>query len=188
MTKYVLHGGETKQASANNDRFFREMVRGFDTRAHILLVYFASAKSRWTKLAEQDKRNFAEAAPAIRLRFIVASDDADEFVQQVKAADIVYMRGGRDLFIHSFLRQIPDFGRLLEEKVVGGSSAGAQVLSRYYYTRREGKVKEGLGILPIKTCAHSNTVGPEEIAALKAHESSVNLLLLPETEFVVMRQ
>jgi len=74
--------------------------------------------------------------------------------EQLKNADVIYLRGGSTPALKAVLGEIRDLVDLVKGKIVVGSSAGAYVLSKYYYTHERDCIDKGLGILPIKTMCH----------------------------------
>lgn len=64
---------------------------------------------------------------------MLSNDKIGAFVEQIKQADVIYLKGGNTNWLHDRLAEIPDLINLLSGKIVAGSSAGALVLSKYYY-------------------------------------------------------
>jgi len=62
MTKYILHGGYTREPNEDNANFFREMTTGFSGKVHILLVYFASEEDLIEQKYQQELKQFKEIA------------------------------------------------------------------------------------------------------------------------------
>ncbi len=185
MTKYVLHGGETSVPSEDNNTFFNEIVKDLEEPINFLCVYFASKKEKWLKLFEQDKKHFLDLQK--QFEFILAEDDIDKFIQQIKFANVVYLRGGKDDYLTEVLGKIDNLRDLFKDKVVGASSAGANVLSLQYYSSSKGCVKEGLGILKIKVFCHYNEDKIEQLKELKAHDENIKVYILPEQKHIVLQ-
>lgn len=65
MTKYILHGGFTREENDSNTAFFEEFIKDVLNNGKILMVYFASEdqEALQSSLESQTKRlqeNFAE--------------------------------------------------------------------------------------------------------------------------------
>ncbi len=155
MTTFILHGGATRQDTDGNRKFFAELVRGGVAQpVKILLVFFAAEEKRWQELFEDGKRRFADASPGIKKEFTLAQPGM--FAQQVRNADVIYVHGGTTRRLKEVLATIPNLNlsQLLDGKVYGGSSAGANILAKYSYSSTYADLEEGLGLLPIKVIPH----------------------------------
>ena len=189
MTKYILHGGETGVRNEYNKEFYQEWVKTFDDAfvPTILLVYFARPKENWEELKENDKEKFNRYNDSRQANFVVASDDLNEFKQQVVDADVVYVRGGpSDKAIASFKPIVRELRDMLNGKVYAGSSAGVMFLA--HNTRSHtSDWKKGLGILPFNAFVHWSEDFQGSLDDFKKDNSDndYEFLLIPETEFVV---
>lgn len=186
MTKFILHGGSLSAKVESNLKFAQEVVSGLGDGAEILCAYFASDEGKWAELFENDQGRFSGAAPDRAFKFVLAQADREIFVGQVKSADALFFRGGNSEFIYEFMRQIDDFGELLDGKVVAGSSAGAYLLSRYFYTRSRDRIEKGLGTLPIKVLCHYTEAMDDKLQQLKAFGEDLEVYALREGKYVVI--
>ena len=187
MTKYILHGGATRQPSIHNDNYFKEILKDTDS-PKILMVYFASAKEKWDELFNDDQNHFLEFAGDKKLNFVLAKDDIEILKKQIKDADIIYMRGGHyTKNLQLVLEKINNLSNLLQDKIIAGSSAGAYVLCKYYFSQNHG-LNEGLGILPFKIIAHYSDKEKENLAKLKKTGDDLEIYKIPETEYIVINQ
>lgn len=184
MTKYILHGGGTKRQTEDNKKFFAEIVRDLDDGANILCAYFAVAdKETWAERLDKFKMRIAEVAPQKVFNFILADDKTEVFVGQIKKADVIYLHGGDTNLLKNKLKEVDNFAELVQGKIVVGSSAGAYVLSKYYYTNSGLEVDEGLGLLPIKTFCHYEENKVAELERLKKHGEDLEIYKIPEEKF-----
>src|SRR3989344_4827746 len=136
MTRFILHGGFARAGNKLNASFLREIVKDLREGATVLLVYFATEEKRWSELSQQDAAHFVAQAAGKRLNFVIASKGG--FAEEVQAADAMYIRGGEVDLLMAVLKQYPDFGKLVEGKVVAGSSAGGHAPSQDYYLAHKG--------------------------------------------------
>jgi hypothetical protein len=100
------------------------------------------------------------------------------------------MRGGKTEKLMAALKKVDSFGALIQDKVVGGSSAGANALSKYSFSG-EGinkVVKEGLGILPIKTFVHWSEEKIDDLKKLEEYGEKLDVYKIPEEKFVVLEK
>lgn len=186
MTKYILHGGKTSIKSEDNNKFFSEIIKDLLSPINLLIVYFSRGEEEWPKLLKQDKEIINSIADDKKINFVLANKDIEKFVQQIKDADGIYMRGGKTNMLKEILAKIKNLKKLFTDKVIAGSSAGAYVLSRYYMNSM-GKIGEGLGILPIKTLAHYKESRKNELDKLKNYGDKLTTYSLKETKFVVFK-
>ncbi|MGC9599374.1 MAG: Type 1 glutamine amidotransferase-like domain-containing protein [Minisyncoccia bacterium] len=185
MIKFVFHGGATRKPLEGNKRFFAEMVRGLREPIKILNVYFAREESRWNEAMEDDKQNFRNAAPNIKMEFSLANPES--FVTQVKDVGVVYVRGGSTPLLKKAFEPFSQFLTLLDGKVYGGSSAGADVLAKYYCSRESDEILEGLGLLPIKVFPHYDESEREKLEKLKAWKEDLPTYTIAEGEYFIYK-
>lgn len=179
QTKYILHGGFPPDQKQVNDNFFKEILVDTGRQVNILIVYFATDNG--DKYYPQDIKQFEKNNDGKKLHFDKADDKL--FIKQLKNADVIYFHGGSSLQLLAKLKEFPRFSEKMTGKVVAGDSAGANMLSTVFYSKKNG-VCQGLGILPIKLIPHY-------IEEFKDKLSSVNPTLqtirLPEYSFTVLK-
>lgn len=193
MTTFVLHGGFTSAKNDLNAGFYGEFSRYVPDGATILLIYFAREDSEVEarELFKEDREKILEQTKGKRFDFLLASQD--EFLEQVKRADVIYMRGGDTDKLLAALKQYPDLARAIQGKVVVGSSAGAYAISTYYYSGSKGGVYEGLGLLPIRVTCHYESklmereADREGIATLEKYPHNLELVALRDYEWKTIR-
>ncbi|MCB9802941.1 Type 1 glutamine amidotransferase-like domain-containing protein [Candidatus Nomurabacteria bacterium] len=186
MTKYILHGGATSKDSPDNKKFFNEAMSSLPDQAVILFVYFAREKELWPKMLEQDKLHFSPTDKQKVFNFTIADDKISNLIEQIKKADLIYLRGGQTDRLKDTLSKVKNLGGLLKDKVVVGSSAGAYVLSRYYYTNSKDIILNGLDILPIKTFCHYSEEKADKLDKLKQYEENLKVYAIPEEKFFII--
>lgn len=195
-TKYILHGGMMKHRSDSNKAFYKEMLKGV-TDPSVLLVYFARGLDEYGYLYNRDKENFAWANPGIEVSFEIA--DEEEFTEQVKRNSIIFFGGGETQNLVDAVRRSSLDASMLAHKAVAGSSAGAYLISRWYYANSKDEIREGMGWLPIATMAHYGSdpkydywLPQERLDVIeKRLQTKVDggkVVKLPEQEFVVYNQ
>ncbi len=152
MTKYILHGGASAPQSEDNRLFYQEMVKDL-TNPKVLLVYFAREFDEYDYLKNRDINNFRWANPEVQFTFAFANED--DFIRQVQEADAVFFAGGTSYKLIAALReQDVNLKQLFEGKIISGSSAGANMMSEWFYGYGAKEVGEGLGVLPITVFVH----------------------------------
>ncbi len=148
-TKYVLHGGFQAGVKAENDKFFAEVLKNTKDNMNVLIVYFATDNG--DKYFPEDIEQFEKNGVGKKLYFKKA--DRNILTEQLLWADIVYLHGGNSLKMLEAMSGFSGLRILLAGKVVAADSAGANLLSKYFYSKRNG-VCEGFGVLPIKFVPH----------------------------------
>lgn len=183
MIKYILHGGATSLQSEDNRLYYREMVKGLHS-PKVLLVYFARELDHYDDSAKQDTDNFQWA-------------NQDDFIEQVQWADVIFFGGGTSYKLIEIIKNMNiDFVRLFEGKTVSGSSAGANMVSEWFYGHGAKEVGQGLGVLPITVYAHykapygakfwlSDEKTIEIEKELVERSGNSEIIYLPEQEFIV---
>lgn len=189
MTKYILHGGETKVYNESNKKFFFECTNLPQTPVKILCIYFAKTTGSIEEAFEFAKKKFTEAAaPLKEFTFVLADENLEILRKQIQDADVVYIHGGDTDVLKEKLRPLIDFAELIAGKTVAGSSAGAYVLSRYYFSNSKRVIGEGFGVLAIKMFAHWSEEKQPQRALLEEFGEELPVYLVPETEFVVIEK
>lgn len=189
MTKYILHGGYTRHENELNYSFFREFASDLPDGANVLLVFFAAKEEKVDEAFQAFAEKFKKHSGGKELNFVNAA--IDEFVEQLKEADAIYFQGGETDKLKAALTKFPDFQDLLDGKTVAGSSAGAYVLSSYYYTGSKDKVLEGFGVIPVRVVCHYESPehpAPENydpVGRLEGYGKDLELVLLRDCEWKV---
>lgn len=183
MTKFILHGGRTHIRSTNNELFFKEILKDLDSPISILLVYFATPQEKWNNLYDEDTSRFQEISEGRTLQFTIARPEL--ISDQIPLHTVIYIRGGDCELVREKLKPIKNLQQLLQNKVVAGSSAGAYVLSQYYFCNDSKKIEHGLGILPIKTFCHYTKEQDGLLHVLSTYREKLKTFPIPEELFVI---
>lgn len=195
MTTYMLHGGICGEQTENNKLYYQEMVKGLDD-PNILLVYFARELDEYEVLKNRDKANFQWANPEKTFTFTIANEE--NFVEQAKNSDVIFFCGGvTNKLIKAVQKQDADLKELFEGKIISGSSAGANMLSEWFYGHGAKEVDQGLGILSVTVFAHYKAgkdtkfwLSDERILQieeeLKEKSGRSEIICLPEQKFVTI--
>lgn len=192
MTKYILIGGYIWKAPDGGKALCEEFIKDLNkSPIKILDCMFARPKESWEDKLEEDRIFFSKYINNVSLEMA----DPDFFVEQVKSADIIYLKGGETKPLIDILNKNPGWADELDGKVLAGSSAGGDVMAKYYAVGKTGRISgEGLGLLPIKFIPHwqSETFDEYDIAwdklyeGLKAYKEDLPIHTLKEGEFEVI--
>ena len=186
MTKYILHGGTKKvdEVYIRDYEFLREMLKIDKAVINILLCYFAKDPARWPDLLAEDQADFNKVSDGKELIFHVA--DEQLFADQLAGVDVLYLRGGDGHLIKNILSKTKNLPELFAGKIVGACSAGVNVLAKYYYDNDYNQIEDGLGILDIKSICHYDGSLAEARDRLMLHAEKLEMVCLPEDEYIII--
>jgi hypothetical protein len=95
----------------------------------------------------------------------------------------------------SVLQKTGDWVSKLKGKTLAGSSAGADLIAKYFYDLDYLEFGKGLGLLPVKTLVHYGSdynapnINWESVYKnLKAYKEDLEILKLPEGGFEVINK
>ncbi len=184
MTKFILHGGNTRNNIKDNDLFFLEMVKNIDNHINFLVVYFAQEEEKWGAMFEEFKTRIKILCPKKNITFVLANKEQKVLISQIKKADVIYFTGGGHP-LNQFFKDI-DLESLLDDKVIAGSSAGAYLFSTYYYSNDRDLIDNGSGILPIKLMCHYREQKKNVLNKLNEHKELLDIHTLADEKMIIL--
>ena len=126
MTKYILHGGYANRENPDNDKFYKEILNTNKKELSILIVLFAKPEEqceyRKNKIIDLFEKNNKDKI----LSYDVATQN--DFINQLKKADIIFLYGGETLKLLDILRKFDDrydLYKLFNNKIIAGAGLGA---------------------------------------------------------------
>ena len=186
-TKFILHGGATGRKTEDNRKFFQAVINSVESNdVRILGIYFARPESRREESFAEDKEIFNSLAASKKLDLQPAATEKGKLIDQITNSDIIFIQGGRKGCLKETLAGLGNFRELITGKVVVGISAGANMLSQYYYSSVARGIREGQGILPIKTFCHYTEINTEELEELNNYKEKIPIYKIPEEKFEVV--
>lgn len=187
MTTFILHGGFTRIDNDSNAAYYHEITKDLATGAVVLVVLFAREEKEYGDALELETKKILSGAGDKQLNIQMASEYT--LIEQIEGADAIIIRGGDTLKLTKALKQHPSFADSIKGKVVAGSSAGAYVLSTYYYSRDSGEIHKGLGILPLRVICHfesdESDVTKKAIEDMDNYPKDLELIVLKDCEWKV---
>lgn len=193
MTKFILHGGFTRELNELNDGYFQEIVRTLKDGDKVLMVLFARKAEEYDELFEREVNNIKRNAGHKKLESLLA--DRKKFIEQVKESAAIVILGGETEQLKEVIRSYPEFLDTIKGKVVAGSSAGAYLFSTVHSSASEGGIYKGLGVLPIKLVCHYQSesgrfdyVGEDELQKVVEYPGNLELVVLKDFEWRVFTQ
>ena len=195
MTTYILAGG----CDRKHPTYVWDIARIIAMKTvtpKILSVCFSMSK-------EDGDRKFSEYHEYFLTHFPKGTEFVrahhDNFIQQVRDADVVYFHGGHTSLLVSTMQQYPDIKSEFKGKIVIGSSAGANYLARYGFSPSTARVGLTGGILNVAVVVHYGSSGfggmtfkPEfwdrAVKSVREASGEDEVILLPEGMFTVIEQ
>lgn len=187
MTKFILHGGNSDRKTEANEKFFLEIANSVSKeKVNVLCIYFARPEHRWDDSFQEDKLAFLNLDTEKKFAIEMANSDLNEFRNQIMWADVIYIQGGRKGNLKEKLLELGSFNELIHDKIVVGISAGANILAKYYYSSVAEDIREGLGILPIKTFCHFKEEYSDDLKKLETYKEKLPLYKILEEKFIII--
>lgn len=193
MTTYILAGGNDRATEGYGKRLADELTQHC-SHPNILSCFFSAPEQEWpAKHAEWKKwfaRNFTNG-------FSYSYAEKDTFLRQIDRADVIYLHGGNTQLLFDTFPSVEDFVRHVKGKIVVGGSAGANILSKKYWSSTRAVPCKGLGILDVNIMVHYGAAHHEgltrtiedwqrEEAEFRAFVGDGEITRLPEGQFVVI--
>lgn len=178
-TKYILHGGFTRKVNKQNEKFFQEIVKDIEKPKVLMCLFAVVEQDRVGELYQELSKRMQDLHPSTVITFMLASQE--DFVTQLKNADVLYMHGGNTEQLMETLQSFPTFKDEIVGKVVAGSSAGAYVLVAEGAAHTSEHSRVGLGLMPVRLIAHYESL------ELPPNENSVTELLASDTEYELVK-
>ncbi|MGD9276043.1 MAG: Type 1 glutamine amidotransferase-like domain-containing protein [Candidatus Pacearchaeota archaeon] len=187
-TTYILHGGNTGVPCARNFELYKELARQTPDKGKILFMFFAIDKEKWEPSLEHNKNSFQKTKTTKKFNLEIANPKTEKLIEQINSTDTIYICGGNDDWLKKPLEKINNLEKLLKGKTIMGCSAGANILSKYFYRNSKQRVENGLGIIPIKVFCHYNKNKKEKLKELKSYGKNFPIYTIPEEDFIILER
>ncbi len=193
MTKYILVGGYIHKAPDGGKAFCQEIVKDFTHMPiKILDCMFARSRDIWEDKIKEDQDFLSKFISDFELELA----DPDRFTEQVENSDVIFFQGGVPYQLMSDLSKNEGWEKKLTDKVVAGTSGGADTLCRYYGVGKTSNIGEGLNLLSIKFIPHWKSDYGQGLKIdwdnllknLQNHKEDLEILTLQEGEFKVIEK
>lgn len=185
QTTFILHGGASSKRTAANEKFFDEIVNSTDKdRINILCIYFARPEHRWDESFYEDKYAFESLDTSKNLN--VERATYENFSEQLENSDVLFINGGFKGHLKETIQSIDNFKDKIKGKVIVGISAGANILSTYYYSQGIEGIREGAAILSIKVFCHFEDNLENELKMLMEYKEDLPIYKIPEESYIIL--
>lgn len=191
---WILAGGCDRDYPDYWRNLSEVVLRELDTPAILSCMFsqdMEERSSRHTAFDDHFKNYFGEAC-------VIEHAKEDIFYEQISRASIVYLHGGRTDRLLSAIPDIEKFRHAVAGKIVIGSSAGANFLSKACFSPSKNQTMRGSGLVPAGVVVHYGIDSFEDTTYPHGfwHEATrqvrkelggeLPLILLPEGQFVVI--
>lgn len=160
-TKVVVSGGFAEESNELNSLFFKEILEGTGDVVTVLLILFSRPEAVWDMKSKGAIAQFDKVKGSKKVDYVIANHNKLE--DQIANSDVIYIRGGTNSLLIDEVARHPRFVELIKGKIVAGESAGTYLLSDYFFSKSEGGVFRGLGVLPVKTICHFEGKNEEQL-------------------------
>lgn len=153
MTTYILHGGYISKMTDAQDTKLRDTVleKLNSEKPRVAFVPFAGIREVW-------EGKFAENAVFMDRLFGDNYESRltlpDTFRDVCNWANVIFIKGGDDVLLAHYLNQFEDLTEIFAGKIVIGSSAGADYLSKIFWTCDWRKNMNGRGLVNVAIIPH----------------------------------
>ncbi|MBI3888826.1 Type 1 glutamine amidotransferase-like domain-containing protein [Candidatus Nomurabacteria bacterium] len=191
MIKYILAGGYPHKAKDGGKAFFMSLIENKPGPVKLLECLFSRPRENWEKSFLQDKNYMETNITETKIDMKCATEE--NFIEELKWADAIYFRGGETKLLLERLLKHKGWEKLLEGKNIAGSSAGAYMLSKYYYDIESLCIKEGLGLTDTKVIVHFQSPNykvewKKALTELKKYKEDLPIFALAEGEFKIIEK
>ena len=190
MQKYILAGGYIHKAKDKGRAFCEELIKGINNKpVKILDCMFARPRESWEEKIKEDNNLFSKFIKDFELELALP----EKFTEQIKKSDVIFLRGGYTQQLFDLLDKDKRWIKELDGKVLAGTSAGAEVIAKYYYVLSSKRTGDGFDLLPIKVVPHWHSDSDEylnldfnkALQELKDYKEELPIYTLTEGEFTV---
>ena len=187
--KLFLHGWVTSPRTEKNKKFFQEVVKAGGNK--ILIFPFAQNDKKYDLQFDVDSQKFIDHNPDADIECVMASDDIDILIEQIKEYDSLYFCGGTTKYHVDVINQVLNYMDLFIDKVISWSSAGSLMWSKYYYDQDFEVVYKWLWLIDSKMICHwwSDRYPSKDdkirLEELKNYEEDLPIYKIREQEYEV---
>lgn len=194
QTTYILAGGYDRNYPDFASRLYDEITKHAND-LKLLSCFFSQQEGSWREKAEDWKEWYAKNFPT-PINYDYARKD--DFLHQIDLATVIFFHGGDTKLL---LKNLPDTETLkkhFNNKIIVGSSAGANMLSEHYWSSTRGEYGEGRGLVDMNVMVHYGAKEVDgNIRTLEDWKTEEKLFAnmvrgqvshLPEGQFVVVQK
>lgn len=154
MTTYILHGGYTSGMTDAQSNKLRDAILSKlnDDKIKFAIIPFAATRDNWEKKFESRNKSLAKRLFGDNYEIRLAYPDT--FYGDCDWANVIFIQGGDYSLLSHYLDQFSDLAKVFANKIVIGSSAGADCLSEMFYDGDWRKIGKGYGLVDVASIPH----------------------------------
>jgi peptidase E len=191
MKRLILMGGRPWFAQDGGKKFVDVLFRYFPKEVKLAFCIFAQPESDWQETTKVNTEMFNKFGG--KRTILYQTMTAKNFAEVSAWADIVYLPGGDTYVLKEKIQACGDIATLWDDKVVAGSSAGADLFCEGFAFLQDKTFGRGLGWVKASCIPHWRS---KDFAGYTtkdwdwAEQESLRqlpdmpVLCLPESEFV----
>lgn len=154
MTTYILAGG----ADRSNQGYWQNLAKVMPNKKSLRVLSCMFARVSPEGEREDWQALFDSFAPYFKTAFgddgVFELADAENLAAQIEQADVIYLHGGQTETLMEVFGQYEDLGQRFAGKIIVGSSAGAQLISKKFWKIDTQKIGTGLGLVDCSIVVH----------------------------------
>lgn len=151
MTRYILVGGRELHPPGGQE-LCQALAAGLARPVRVLSCFFAEPEDTWEEKFNRKGKTFFQKYLGKGVTVELARPES--FERQARKADVIYLHGGDTGSLKTAMAPYQNLAALFKGKTVVGSSAGAQFLSRLYWTCDRREFGTGAGFVPCAVMVH----------------------------------
>ncbi len=192
MTKYILAGGCDRKHPEYVQSLARLILSEKPSPKILSCLFAVEGQEREEKFEEYRSYFLPDFGP--KADMIMANQDT--FIEQLDDSDVIYLHGGSTDLLAKTMSKYPEFSSHLANKIVVGSSAGANYIARAGYSPSLKQTNTLSGLVDIACIVHYGSSGfsgmeftdefwQAALAEMKELAIGRPIVLLPEGTFTV---
>jgi peptidase E len=152
MKRLILMGGRPWLATDEGERFANTLFRYFPKEVKLAFCIFAQPESDWeeTRVWNINLFNRFKGKRTIDYQTVTP----ENFAEVSNWADIIYVPGGEPFQLLEKIKAAGDIATLWDNKVIAGSSAGADLFCKGFTYLQDKTFGQGLGWVPACCIPH----------------------------------
>lgn len=193
MTRYILAGGCDRLHS----EYLTQLARVIHTetdKPSILSCWFSNNDEKAIESFPEYRDHFLEY---FNKGSMFTKADKENFMEQVEASDVIYFHGGHTELLMAAMSRYKDLAVAFEGKIVVGSSAGANFISKFGFSPSKSEATIGQGLVDVSVLVHYGSSGyngksfmsgfwKDAINTVRQAAGCNEVILLPEGTFTVI--
>jgi peptidase E len=189
MKQLLLCGGRPWKANGAENALERALLNRFQSNIKVAFCNFARTATRWDDTDEASVKLFTDSAKGLKVAH--KSISHENFDDVSKWADVIYMPGGDPFVLKTELDAHPNLDKIWDNKIVAGSSAGADVMCSEFAFLQDKDFDSGYGWVSATCIPHwrhytgyADSDWDELVSTAIKRRPDLAVLCIPEGRYV----